>query len=165
MIEGPDAIALEAGQEELGVKIVSGGQTGVDRAALDAARKLGIEHGGWCPLGRRAQDGLIDRCYLLEETPSRAYGQRTEWNVRDSEATLILCRGALSGGTRLTAQLADRYGRPLLVLDLDSNPDSGEIRSWLRNKGVRVLNIAGPREEGAVGIYAQSYSFLIDVLK
>lgn len=146
-------------------KIVSGGQTGVDRAALDVAIKLGIEAGGWCPRGRRAEDGPIEERYPLRETWSRTYSQRTEWNVRDSDATLILCRGTPSGGTGLTAQFADRYGRPLLVLDLDSDPDPEKARGWLREQGVGVLNVAGPREEGASGIYAQSYAFLLSALR
>lgn len=146
------------------LKIVSGGQTGVDRAALDAAIELGIEIGGWCPRGRRALDGEIDQRYPLKETPSRAYSQRTEWNVRDSDATLILCRGDMSGGTRLTAELAASYQKPLLVLDLDSGPDQEMVVDWLRAHRVGVLNVAGPREKGAPGIYAQSLGFLVRVL-
>jgi hypothetical protein len=145
--------------------IISGGQTGVDRAALDAAVRLGIAAGGWCPRGRRAEDGRIDGRYPLRETPSQRYGQRTEWNVRDSGGTLILCRGEFSGGTRLTAELSHRYERPLLVLDLDSDPDPDTTRKWLREHGVLVLNVAGPREEGAPGIYAQSLAFLVRLLK
>lgn len=145
-------------------KIVSGGQTGVDRAALDAAIKLGIGAGGWCPRGRRAEDGPIDDRYPLRETPSAAYDQRTEWNVRDSNATLILCRGETSGGTLLTEKLARRYGRPLLVVDLDSIPSPERACDWLREQGIRVVNIAGPRESCAGGIYAQSLRFLTKLL-
>ena len=145
-------------------KIVSGGQTGVDRAALDAAIELGIAAGGWCPRGRRAEDGPIGARYHLRETPSAAYDQRTEWNVRDSDATLILCRGETSGGTRLTETLAHRYGRPLLVLDLDSDPDPERACEWLRKQGIRVVNIAGPRESCAGGIYARSLRFLTKLL-
>ena len=132
--------------------VISGGQTGVDRAALDAAMALGISIGGWCPAGRRAEDGAIPQQYPLRETESTDYAVRTEWNVRDSDATLILCRGAPAGGTALTAQLARRLGRPLLVRDLDSEPDTGEMALWLRSNRVRVLNCAGPRESGAPGV-------------
>ena len=135
-----------------GIRVVSGGQTGVDRAALDAAMALGISVGGWCPAGRRAEDGAIAQRYPLRETEGADYAVRTEWNVRDSDATLILYRGALTGGTALTAKLARRLGRPLLVRDLDSAPDPGEMALWLRSNRVRVLNCAGPRESGAPGV-------------
>jgi len=146
-------------------KIVSGGQTGVDRAALDAALGVKIEIGGWCPRKRRSEDGPIDRRYPLRETPSQTYRQRTEWNVRDSDATLILYRGRMSGGTWLTAQLANRYGRPLLALDLDLEPDPASARQWIYDNEIRVLNIAGPREQGSLGIYAQSLRFLLRLLR
>src|SRR5919108_3104860 len=97
--------------------VVSGGQTGVDRAALDAAAEVGLRTGGWCPRGRRAEDGALAALYTLRETPSRGYAQRTEWNVRDSDATLVLCRGAPRGGTALTLRVAKRCGRPVLVVD------------------------------------------------
>ncbi len=92
-------------------KIVSGGQTGVDRAALDAALALGVPCGGWCPRGRRAEDGEIPARYPLRETPLPTYEQRTEWNVRDADGTLVLTRGPASGGTALTLALAERLGR------------------------------------------------------
>jgi len=142
------------------LKIVSGGQTGVDRAALDAALGVGLETGGWCPAGRRAEDGRIPPRYPLDETPGREYAQRTEWNVRDSDATLILARGGLSGGTRLTAELAVQYGRPLLVVDLQSPPERDLVLDWLIKNTVRILNLAGPRESGAAGIQAQAGSWL-----
>lgn len=145
-------------------RIVSGGQTGVDRAALDVAAELGLERGGWCPRGRRAEDGRIDERYPLRETPLRDYAQRTEWNVRDSDATLILARGPLRGGTALTRDIARRYRRPLLVVDLDRPPAAAEVRDWLEREGVRVLNVAGPRESGAPGIRAQAAAYLREVL-
>src|SRR5215217_2323846 len=97
--------------ESCEMKIVSGGQTGVDRAALDVALELGIECGGWCPAGRQAEDGPIDARYPLRETPSADPAQRTEWNVRDSDATLLLTTGAASPGTELTREVARRLGR------------------------------------------------------
>ena len=154
----------EAQKGRFPVKIVSGGQSGVDRAALDAALAAGYAVGGWCPRGRRAEDGPIDGRYPLEETPSHLYSQRTEWNVRDSDATLILYRGAMSGGTELTAQLARRYGRPLLSLDLATEPDPNLVRRWLSDRRVRILNLAGPRESGAPGIHAAARAFLLRVL-
>src|SRR5512134_3746342 len=99
-------------------RVVSGGQTGVDRAALDAALALGLPCGGWCPRGRRAEDGAIPLHYPLRETPTARYPQRTEWNVRDSDGTLILTRGRPRGGTAYTISVARRLGRPLLVVDL-----------------------------------------------
>lgn len=148
----------------LPARVVSGGQTGVDRAALDAALDLGLPVGGWCPRGRRAEDGRIDARYPLRETPSRRYPQRTEWNVRDSDGTLILCRGPLRGGTLLTAELAGRYGRPLLILDLDADSDPAAVRTWLREHAVRVLNVAGPRESGEPGIYGRSHALMLRIL-
>jgi hypothetical protein len=98
-------------------KIVSGGQTGADRAALDWALAHGVECGGWCPKGRRAEDGVIPIAYPLTETPSSDYAQRTEWNVRDSDATVIFSLAPrLTGGSRLTRDLAARHGRPFLHL-------------------------------------------------
>ncbi|NEV63851.1 putative molybdenum carrier protein [Thiorhodococcus minor] len=138
------------------VVIVSGGQTGVDRAALDAAMALGLPVGGWCPKGRCAEDGPIAPQYPLRETPSRDYAERTAWNVRDADATLILYRNALSGGSLLTAKLARRAGRPLLVRDLSEGFDATSAARWLTTNQVRVLNCAGPRESGASGIYAQA---------
>jgi hypothetical protein len=137
-------------------KIVSGGQTGVDRGALDAAIDLGLAHGGWCPLGRRAEDGPVPDRYRLDETDSPVYAVRTERNVVDSDATLILCRGTLAGGTRLTRWCAQRHGRPCLVVDLDEPVDEAAIGRWLVEHRVRVLNVAGPRESSAPGIADQA---------
>ena len=97
------------------MKIISGGQTGVDRAALDAAIAAGFPIGGWCPKGRKAEDGVIDQRYALTETPLAGYAQRTEWNVRDSDGTLIFYRTKIKGGTLLTLKTAERYGSSLLV--------------------------------------------------
>lgn len=140
-------------------RVVSGGQTGVDRAALDAALERGLPCGGWCPRGRRAEDGLLAERYPMRETPSADYAERTEWNVRDSEATLVLTWGPPTGGTAYTIDRAVSLGRPLLVVDLTA-PRLESVRDWLRAESVRVLNVAGPRESGRPGIYAKSRAFL-----
>lgn len=142
------------------MKIISGGQTGVDRAALDAAVALGIPHGGWCPRGRMAEDGPIPQQYRLQETESAEYRVRTEWNVRDSDATLILCRGPLTGGTELTARLARQYQRPCRIVDLRCAPPAEVLCDWLEANDVEVLNVAGPRESQEPGINAACRAFL-----
>jgi hypothetical protein len=141
-------------------RVVSGGQTGVDRAALDAALALGLACGGWCPKGRLAADGRIPERYPLTETPSDDYPQRTEWNVRDSDGTLILYAGALRGGSALTARLSERYQRPCLALDLLAAPEPGAIRAWLARNAIRVLNVAGPRAGDAPGLYEKARALL-----
>jgi hypothetical protein len=143
--------------------IVSGGQTGVDRAALDAAMARGMEVGGWCPHGRPAEDGIIDPRYPLRETPSGQNAQRTEWNVRDSDGTLVLYRGEPDNGTSLTLDLAGRLGKPYLVADL-RGADSDSVREWVRRHGLKVLNIAGPRESSSPGIYEEALRFVRKVL-
>jgi len=145
------------------MKIISGGQTGVDRAALDAAISLGISHGGWCPRGRLAEDGRIPDRYQLEEADSPEYRVRTEWNVRDSDATLILCRGPLTGGTELTACLAREYERPHRVVDLRASEPAEVVCDWLAEHRVAVLNVAGPRESQSPGIAKAAREFLAEL--
>jgi hypothetical protein len=145
-------------------RIVSGGQTGVDRAALDTAIELGIPHGGWCPRGRLAEDGRIPPRYRLRQTASPDYKVRTERNVLDSDATLIVTRGEPSGGTELTRRLAERHGRPCLVVDLDRDADPNRVRVWLRAEAVGVLNVAGPRESQSPGIREAAERFLRPLL-
>jgi hypothetical protein len=147
------------------LKVVSGGQTGVDRAALDAARAIGLPCGGWCPRGRRAEDGAIDVGYPLAETPSAAYAQRTEWNVRDSDATLVLTRGRARGGTALTIRLARRHGKALLVVDLSHDPSPEEAARWIAVHRVGVLNVAGPRESQRPGIGLDARAYLERVFR
>jgi hypothetical protein len=144
-------------------RVISGGQTGVNRAALDVALALGLSCGGWCPRGRRAEDGRIPDCYPLRETPSAAYAQRTEWNVRDADATLVLYRGRLRGGTALTVALARRLGKPCFTVDLAA-ADPVSVRAWLVQRWVAVLNVAGPRESQAPGIGEQASAMLRSVL-
>jgi hypothetical protein len=145
-------------------KTISGGQTGVDRAALDAAMALGMKTGGWCPKGRRAEDGVIPARYLLQETPTGHYPQRTEWNVRDSDGTLVVARGTPKGGTRLTVELAQRLGRPYLVVLLGGGAAVGEVLEWLRFNQIGILNVAGPRESTASGIYQEARQFMVKLL-
>jgi hypothetical protein len=110
-----------------GLKIISGGQTGADRAALDFAIEQGIPHGGWCPRGLKSETGRIDACYPLQETPSSGYVQRTEWNIRDSDGTVVFSiAGTLSGGSRKTVFLAHKLGMPVLRLSRDCPPTSPE---------------------------------------
>ncbi|MBT8398865.1 MAG: putative molybdenum carrier protein [Rhodothermia bacterium] len=145
-------------------KIISGGQTGVDRAALDVAIATGLESGGWCPAGRRAEDGSIPERYQLEETPTSDYGQRTEWNVRDAGATLILAgREPLTGGTELTLRLAESYSRPVIVSNVFDD-DAEEVRGRLSRLGVSVLNVAGPRESEVPGIYRAAKAYLLELI-
>lgn len=129
------------------------------------ALELGLPCGGWCPRDRRAEDGRIDDRYPLEETPKIDYAQRTEWNVRDSDATLILTVGEPTGGTKLTADLAAEYGRPLLIVDLAEEPPASTIVEWIASHTMPVLNIAGPRESTSPGVYEQAMGLLRDVLK
>ena len=129
-------------------KIISGGQTGVDRAALDVALELGIPCGGWCPKGRLAEDGPIDLRYPLQEVGSTSYSVRTERNVMEADGTLILTEGPLTGGTALTLTLAQKNGEPHLVIDLSKDQDIAEIMSWVTSNEIEVLNVAGPRPRG-----------------
>ena len=141
-------------------RIVSGGQTGADRAALDWAIEHGIAHGGWCPRGRRAEDGPIPRRYLLFETPAHDYQQRTRWNVRDSDATLIVSRAAeLSGGSAYTARCAERLRRPWRHVHPGADP-IGAVRAFLEQHRVRTLNVAGPRISTDPAIYDYVFSVL-----
>ncbi len=141
-------------------RIVSGGQTGVDRAALDVAIELGIEHGGWCPRGRLAEDGRIAACYQLQETEASEYSVRTERNVIDSDGTLILYRFRLQRGTLLTNRLAQSHGKPLLRVRLDRAIDLSAIQRWLFDAKIHALNVAGPRESSQPGIALQAAQLL-----
>jgi len=145
-------------------KVVSGGQTGVDRAALDVALGMGLDCGGWCPKGRRAEDGPISSRYPLVETGSATYSPRTKRNVRDSDATLILCCGPPRGGTLLTQRTADELNKPCLLVDLDAPAAADIIRAWLSEQSIRVLNVAGPRESQAPGITLRATRVLHECL-
>lgn len=136
------------------IKIVSGGQTGADRAALDWAIAHDVEHGGWCPQGRRAEDGVIDPRYQLDETPTEAYPVRTKWNVRDSDGTVIFTLAPeLIGGSKLTAKFAREFGKPWVHLSKMWTPDPAlALRRFIDEHFIRELNVAGPRTSTEAGI-------------
>ena len=146
-------------------KVISGGQTGVDRAALDVALAAGLHIGGWCPKGRRAEDGMIPMRYPLQETPSPHYAQRTQWNVRDADGTLILTRHDPRGGTARTIHTARRFHKPYRVIDLTTQPDPHDVASWISHVGMTVLNVAGPRESTCPGIYREVFDWLQEMLR
>ena len=145
-------------------KIVSGGQTGVDRGALDAALELDFDCGGWCPLGRRAEDGPIAVRYPLTESESPRYEPRTEQNIVDSDATLIITGGRLEGGTRLTLELALQQNKPCLVIDLRQPLEFDQIKNWLNALNISILNIAGPRESKQPGIAEKTQKLVVELL-
>ncbi|MFH1262906.1 MAG: putative molybdenum carrier protein [Pseudomonadota bacterium] len=143
--------------------IWSGGQTGVDRAAWDAAIACGLEQFGWVPKGRIAEDGRISNRYSCKETNSTDYAVRTEKNLREADATLIVAFGELTGGTLLTEHLCKRFKRPLLVIDLDAGPEEEYFRrtmEFLRSNAPNSLNVAGPRSSSRPDIYDRAYAFL-----
>lgn len=130
------------------MKIISGGQTGVDRGALDAALELGIECGGTCPTGRKAEDGVIPEKYPLTESDSTVYSHRTRQNVVDSDATLIIHFGQLEGGTAFTRQCCLEASRPCLVINASEDNQSyhvQQILDFIHENAAQVLNVAGPR--------------------
>jgi hypothetical protein len=137
-------------------KIVSGGQTGADRAALDWACEYDIAHSGWCPRGRLAADGPLPPKYQLQETESDGYRQRTKLNVRDSDATLIFNIGELTAGSLLTKRFAETLGKPHIVVQLEPQRlavAAGQVIAWLRQSKFSTLNIAGPSEARQPGIH------------
>jgi len=146
--------------EKIIERIISGGQTGVDRAALDVGMELGIPCGGWCPKGRRAEDGRIPDHYPLQEASSKEYPLRTRLNVEDSDGTLVLTAGSPTGGTALTLKLARQLHKPFLLVDLARDANPSVLRPWLQENHILILNIAGPREGESSGIYGQASAFL-----
>lgn len=144
--------------------IISGGQTGVDRAALDVGLHLKIPVGGACPRGRRAEDGPIDKKYPLEELQSEDYETRTCKNVEDADGTLILAVDNITGGTALTKEFADQCNKPCLVLDLNQYPSPDLVWKWIKLNRISILNVAGPRESSYPGIYLLAYDFLLKTL-
>jgi hypothetical protein len=148
------------------LQIISGGQTGVDRAALDFALLNNISCGGWCPKGRIAEDGTIPLFYPLKETNFRQYFYRTEMNVKESDATLIIFSRPMSNGSELTRRLALELNKPLLLIDLEKLKKStrSEFSKWIKSNNILVLNIAGPRESSNPGIYEHTFKLLATLM-
>ncbi len=147
----------------LAARIVSGGQTGADRAALDWAIGNGVAHGGWCPRGRIAEDGVLPAQYQLRESATSDYRWRTRQNVADSDATLIVNTGILDGGTLETVNFAQTLGKPHLIVQLDCGVGDEEVQQlleWLQRVSPDALNVAGPRESKRPGIYALTFELL-----
>ena len=147
-------------------KIISGGQTGADQAALDTAIKLDIPHGGWLPKGRLTEAGPLPEKYQLKEMVSSSYLKRTEQNVIDSDGTLIFSHGELIGGSKLTQELAEKHSRPFLHVDLNQTTSfdaAQDINSWIRKNGIETLNIAGPRASSDPNIY-QAVAGILEAL-
>ena len=144
-------------------KIISGGQTGADQAALDIAIELGIPHGGWIPKGRKTEDGALPEKYRLEEMPTAAYEDRTEKNVLESDGTLILSHGKLTGGSALTRKLAEKHNRPRKHIDLNemsSFEAAMKIIVWVTDHDIQVLNVAGPPASKDPEIYGATKRIL-----
>jgi hypothetical protein len=144
-------------------KIISGGQTGADRAALDFAIERGIPHGGWIPKGRKTEDGTLPEKYHLQEMPTGSYSRRTEKNVLDSDGTLIVSHSLLTGGSALTTGFAEHHGKPWIHIDLEmtSYPEAAiMIREWVRRYNITVLNVAGARESKDPMIYQTTMDLL-----
>ncbi len=164
-------------------KIIAGGQTGVDQAALQAAIVAGIEHGGWCPPGRVCENGVIPERFNLTETPNESAAtarevprsQRTISNVRDADGVLVfqegtklhsdIIRQAHDPGTELSIETAKRLGEPYLIVDLSKTAKMTEVSEWITTNNIKVLNVAGPSEGNSPGIYHMVYSLLNELLK
>ena len=141
-------------------KIISGGQTGVDRAALDVALDEGIDCGGSCPAGRFADDGPIPDRYPLLETSDRDHYVRTENNVRDSDGSLLIYRGRLHGGTAYALEMAKQLQRPVMAVNMDEPPPLGDVVDWIEKNRLQVVHIGGQRENSSPGIYRQASDFI-----
>jgi len=144
-------------------KIVSGGQTGVDQAALDAAIKLGIPYGGWIPKGRKTENGPLPEKYKMNEMPTSKYSARTEKNVIDSDGTLIISRGNLTEGSELTRKMAMKHNRPWLHIDITDNAKfhaASNIVSWIAENSIHILNVAGPRASKDPEIYLDALNII-----
>ncbi len=156
-------------------KIVSGGQSGVDQAALGAAMASGLATGGWCPPGRVSEDGTIPDIFQLKETPEERSqdapdiprSQRTEWNVRDSDATLVLWPGTFNKhdlGTRYAIDCALRYKKYLLICDPTEQHQVDKAIDWITRHSIETLNVSGPSERTSPGVGALAERFIRELL-
>jgi Circularly permutated YpsA SLOG family len=149
-------------------KIVSGGQTGADRAALDVAIEVGIAHGGWIPKGRKTEAERLPSKYDLKEMPTDGYPKRTEQNVIDSDGTLIICHGALTGGSEYTRKMADKHDKPWIHVDTSRISVEAAVefvRAWINGSDVKVLNVAGPSASKDPKIYGTTRRLLTVLFK
>ncbi|MBE0469966.1 MAG: putative molybdenum carrier protein [Methyloprofundus sp.] len=150
------------------MKIVSGGQTGVDRAALDAAIECNIEAGGWCPDGRKAEDGRIAEHYPLIELPRAGYKKRTLKNVQDSDGTVIIYFSMLSGGTKLTVDFCIKEKKPYVLIDANQLSELQavqEIIAFIAEFKIQTLNVAGPRASNAVRAYSYPKAVITEIIE
>jgi predicted Rossmann fold nucleotide-binding protein DprA/Smf involved in DNA uptake len=142
-------------------KVISGGQTGVDRAGLDAAIEAQFPIGGYVPKGRLAEDGIVPDKYPMTEMRTKDYKARTRQNVLESDGTLIINMGLLKSGTALTAKIVREYNKPLLIIQLDQDYEPGAVSQWINENQIEILNIAGPRESKVPGIYEKAKELLL----
>lgn len=148
-------------------KIISGGQTGADQAALDVAIELGIPHGGWVPKGRKTERGSLPAKYQLQEMPTTNYPARTEQNVKDSDGTLIISHGELTGGSDFTRQMAEKHNKPWMHVDANQLSVEAAVQivsAWVSGNEIKVLNVAGPRASKDPRIYTTTRQILKAVL-
>ena len=149
-------------------KIISGGQTGADQAALDIAIELGIPYDGWIPKHRITEDGSLPDKYRLKEMPTISYQARTDKNIMESDATLIFSHGQLTGGSKYTLEMGLQYKRPCLHINLDEYnafQATQEIHTWINEKKIEILNIAGPRASKDSKIYQAVKDIVKAVIK
>ena len=154
--------------EQPKIEIRSGGQTGADRGGLDAGLDAGLTIGGWCPRGRKAENGPIPERYPLKETPSSDYPQRTEWNVRDTDGTVIFFFGPeLGRGSSLTVKYARKHEKPMCLIDLAQTKEKEAISfllDFLKSAKIGALNVAGNRESRALGIQEKVRGIILKAL-